>query len=626
MISMKLHVLLTLLVLVTTATFGQKKVIPVTVSGFSGMTLPQGTTQDNRLLSTATAAVLLEGEAKKWDVKITAAEVLTLPAKSTGWSRGRFEELIRQAGWQIFTTDNPQFGWLVRGHEYLFYYYDEPAQRTDLYFGRPDGKPNLPSTEPTTFTQPSSQQATNPATIQNPSSNNITGTWMKSSSTSGNMAYGYAKCQYIFYDDGSYVFYAKTFDMNTPQMVLRKEKGSYVISGSTLSVTPSSSVVQTWSKKDNADKWGTMLKAQQGTPENTIYTLRFEKFGDKLNLLLSPVNGKTTAREGAFGVNSSFPNTYFYEIPPDDSYLIELPEGEKPTGTEKKNEPAVVQTVQPNSSPSQPNQTRGYTYWVTNWDDGWVSTIEEDKVVVTKGNVRVHLYYALQHDDYSRAAGRDFFWDTYLTKEFRILSKQYRDEAMAILKAPYIEGTAIDPKTGKNCFLAFYVSSGSGFMFPVVAVAPDEATIRKTFPNAHKEYDSELPGMSRYNSFAVSLSDIVGKWSGGSSAAMNLYNAYTGTYAGMSAVAMSDEFEFFPNGDYRSKHQGASGMVGTMSTYSLEYKGKATVSNWEIILPNRWEGKTSTFHAWFEAVRGGRILNLQDKQYRGSTYSLVKEQ
>ncbi|MCK6616664.1 MAG: hypothetical protein L6Q51_03380 [Cyclobacteriaceae bacterium] len=71
--------------------------------------------------------------------------------------------------------------------------------------------------------------------------------------------------------------------------------------------------------------------------------------------------------------------------------------------------------------------------------------------------------------------------------------------------------------------------------------------------------------------------------------------------------------------------QGASGMVGSMQTYSQEYKGKAAVSNWEIILPNRFEGKTSAFHAWFEAVRGGRVLHLQDKQYTGSHYSLVKE-
>lgn len=293
---------------------------------------------------------------------------------------------------------------------------------------------------------------------------------------------------------------------------------------------------------------------------------------------------------------------------------------------------ALNQQTQTTSSPNnqstvQPVRANGFTFSVTNWDDGWVSTIENDKVVVTKGMNRVHLYYPIAYNDVSRNAGRDFYWDNYLTKEFRVLSKQYRDhgEVISSFQAPYIEGTAIDPKTGKNCFLAMYVSSSNGNMFPVVAVMADEATLRKTFPNAEKQFDSELPGMSRYNRFAVALNDIVGKWSGGGSAAANYYNAYTGAYAGMGAVAMSDKFEFFANGDYVSKHQGASGMVGSMSTYSQEYKGKATVSNWEIVLPNRWEGKTSKFNAWFEAVRGGRILNLQDMQYSGMKYNLVKE-
>jgi hypothetical protein len=74
-----------------------------------------------------------------------------------------------------------------------------------------------------------------------------------------------------------------------------------------------------------------------------------------------------------------------------------------------------------------------------------------------------------------------------------------------------------------------------------------------------------------------------------------------------------------------SKHQGASGIVGSMSTYSQEYKGRSVVTNWEITLPNRWQGKTSTFHAWFEVVRGGRVLYLQDVQYSGSRFSLVRE-
>jgi hypothetical protein len=74
-----------------------------------------------------------------------------------------------------------------------------------------------------------------------------------------------------------------------------------------------------------------------------------------------------------------------------------------------------------------------------------------------------------------------------------------------------------------------------------------------------------------------------------------------------------------------SKHSGASGMVGTMTTYNQEYKGKSTVTNWEIILANRWKGATDTFEAWFEAVKGGRMLRLVNKQATGIKYDLVKK-
>ncbi|MCK6616663.1 MAG: lipocalin family protein [Cyclobacteriaceae bacterium] len=289
--------------------------------------LPSGSMEDKRMLSTVSAALFLEEESKKVNVKISTAEVFQLPSR--GYSLAEFRKALDQAGWTILPVDGlAQYGWLQRGNEYLLYYYNQTDQFTDLYIGKPDGTPVLPANQPADFNQQASQQLSTPR---------ITGTWYKVSATSGNTTYGYIKCQYTFRDDGSYVYYSKTFDVYTPQMVLRKETGTYTLNGNLLSVTPGSSVVQTWSKKDNADKWGTMLKAQQATPENTTYTLRFEKFGDKLNLLLSPVNGRTTVREGAFGINSNFPNTYFYEIPPANSYLIELPEGEKPAASEKKN-------------------------------------------------------------------------------------------------------------------------------------------------------------------------------------------------------------------------------------------------------------------------------------------------
>lgn len=288
-------------------------------------------------------------------------------------------------------------------------------------------------------------------------------------------------------------------------------------------------------------------------------------------------------------------------------------------------QPVSTGAVMTTAVPSAINY--GITKATTKFNDGWVSTIEPDKVVVTKGNVAVYLYHPLNYDDQSRNAGRDFFWDQHITRYFRVLSKQYRDhgEMITSFQAPYIEGTAIDPKTGRTVFLGLYVTSSNGMMFPILAVAADEAALRKTFPNAESQMDSDLSVMGYYNRFAVTLADMVGKWQGGGSSAMNYYNAYTGAYAGMGAVAMSDRFEFQKDGSYTSRHQGASGMVGSMSTYSQEYKGKATVTDWEVVLPNRWKGETDRFVAWFEAVPNGRVLHLRNAVSSGLRYDLVLE-
>jgi len=293
----------------------------------------------------------------------------------------------------------------------------------------------------------------------------------------------------------------------------------------------------------------------------------------------------------------------------------------KPDTISIKQEPTVAPVPPPTSSGT-------FTFDRTNWDDGWISTIQNNKVVVTKGPVKVYIYFPIQHDDETRRQGRDYFWDNYIAKEFRIQTKQYQDkgEVIGSLKPPYIEGQAVDPATGKNCFLGFYVTSGSGIMYPTLVVAPDANTLWANFPNANDNYNSEIAAMRGYNKFAIAESDLTGTWKGGDFGAMNYYNAYTGRYQGMSAVASSDEFTFNADGTYSSKHSGASGMVGNMRTYSQNYKGKATVSNWEIILPGRYEGKTSTYYAYFEIVNGGRVLHLQDKQYKGMTYALVRKQ
>lgn len=295
---------------------------------------------------------------------------------------------------------------------------------------------------------------------------------------------------------------------------------------------------------------------------------------------------------------------------------------------------SAIQPVAQNESTVQVNTTTqnvapgNFAFYITNWDDGWVSTIQSNKVVVTKGAVKVYIYFPIQHNEETRRQGRDYYWDNFIAKEFRIQTRQYQDkgEVIGALKPRYIEGKAIDPATGKNCFLGFHVTSASGIMYPTLVVAPDAVTLWATFPKANDLNNSDISVMRNYNKFAIAQSDLTGIWGGGGFGAMNYYNAYSGNYAGMGAVAKSDEFTFNADGTYSSKHSGATGMVGSMQTYTENYKGKAMVSNWEIILPGRYDGKTSTYYAYFEIVDGGRVLHLQDKQHTGMTYALVKKQ
>jgi hypothetical protein len=69
---------------------------------------------------------------------------------------------------------------------------------------------------------------------------------------------------------------------------------------------------------------------------------------------------------------------------------------------------------------------------------------------------------------------------------------------------------------------------------------------------------------------------------------------------------------------------GASGQVGNAKFYDVKYSGKFSVTNWEATLSNFNQRSTTGFDAYFEAVKGGRILHLTDKAARGTQYHLVK--
>lgn len=270
-----------------------------------------------------------------------------------------------------------------------------------------------------------------------------------------------------------------------------------------------------------------------------------------------------------------------------------------------------------------------YTFTKSNFDDGWTSTIHSEYVLVEKNNHAVYLNFSVPYNasQFSGTGVRDaaYYWDTYVTRQFTVKTKQFNDGSSMALKPPYMEGYATDKRTGKSCFIGMYLVINPNAVNVIIGTAPDEAAFRRLFPKANDPFGSDLAAMTSYNKFAVAAKDIAGKWQNGNTETAQWYYVSPAgyeSYAGMTLAATSASFQFNSNGTYTSIHNGATGAVGNMNTFQQEYKGSYTVSNWAITATNRYGGKSDTFEASFMAVRGGRILQLNNGQ--GQKYSLVR--
>lgn len=302
---------------------------------------------------------------------------------------------------------------------------------------------------------------------------------------------------------------------------------------------------------------------------------------------------------------------------------------QKPTTKMENNVAGTLPMNEANQKTSAINMNRiGYTFSISNFDDGWISQIQNDGVLVERNNCRVYLYFAVPYNsDHFTGTGvmdRDYYWDNYVAKQFKITTKQYKDEGEFIssLKPKYIEGWGTYPETGENRFIAMTLSVAPNTAQITVASFPNEDSFRQTFPNANGKFTSDLTEMSRYNKFAIGINDLAGTWQSGGSQMLQWYDGITGAYAGATMAATSATFTFSNSGTYSSIHNGATGAIGAMNTFQQEYKGASSISNWTIQLTNRYQGKTGNFDAHFQAVKGGRLLYLNNNA--GENYLLVK--
>ncbi len=270
----------------------------------------------------------------------------------------------------------------------------------------------------------------------------------------------------------------------------------------------------------------------------------------------------------------------------------------------------------------------GFTYFTTNFDDGWKSEIKDDYVEVAKDNIKVYLSYpqAYNASDFSGTGkqARHFYWDNYVSKYFTTGEMRYNPGgALSDYSDDYIEGLATDKQTNEKRYIAMILTCSPNIVNVILASAPNSEQLRKQFPKADYKFNNDLKPMYSYNKFAIGKNDLTGTWvNGGNGAMLTWYSTTTGNNVGSTAVAKSDVFRFNTGNSYSSTHNGATGWVGSMNTYQQEYKGTYTVTDWTVTATKRWDGKTEKFDAWFEVIRGGRVLHLNTP---GITYTLFKE-
>jgi hypothetical protein len=136
----------------------------------------------------------------------------------------------------------------------------------------------------------------------------------------------YISRQYTFNTNGTYSFVSKAFDPLMDKILLGKETGTYQVSGTTITIIPKKSVLEGWSKKDGADKWGKLINSQNQPLEKVTYQFTKHYFsGTQIWALVLQANN-ATKRDGPYSGNTVFNNSWLYDPISPNNIKIVLPD------------------------------------------------------------------------------------------------------------------------------------------------------------------------------------------------------------------------------------------------------------------------------------------------------------
>lgn len=266
------------------------------------------------------------------------------------------------------------------------------------------------------------------------------------------------------------------------------------------------------------------------------------------------------------------------------------------------------------------NTNSGITKSTTNFDDGWTANASSDYVKLTKAGTELRLHYIDKALDDARPNTIDapeYYWSKYVKPYFYVSNLQ-KWSGVQYPVIYHLQANAVEKKTGKACFVAIKIVYNGGAR-PIVVIAPNQNSYQQQFP-----HPNNIDPMLNANRFAVTAKDITGIWKGSGGGGVEYYTAYSGTYAGMSAVSSTDEFVFHSNGTYSSTYRSASMSNGGAQFGGQDFKGNFTVTDWNITATNRYKGKTTKFNAQLIAVKNGFLLYLSDPDNSSINYTLYK--
>jgi len=124
---------------------------------------------------------------------------------------------------------------------------------------------------------------------------------------------GYTSSRYEFIADGTYSYTERSFRMTYPYIILVKERGRFSVSNNSITIIPETSLIESYTKKNNVDELGTLVKSENRQLEVATYTFTFHYFSglQEWNLVLQASN--PTKRDGNFSSNDTFPNAWYFD-------------------------------------------------------------------------------------------------------------------------------------------------------------------------------------------------------------------------------------------------------------------------------------------------------------------------